>query len=389
MKICFVGPTMGECGGMQRVIAGAANALAQHHKVDLISYYNRQETSYYPLHPSIELINKNQSYITGKSLLRRAVQWVARQRKPVLPAALAAYAYYPKKMVSDLAETLQKGGYDCVIASGAQATIPLGMAAPKLKGMRLIGWHHNSYGIYFQTPGMAFYAQRKLAEKMLAQLDCLVTLTGRDALEYQEKMHLNCKYIYNPLSFRSEEKSDVSKKNLLFVSRLEVQQKGLDFLADIAEELFHRRGYRDWKLQIVGSGSGYRQLETWIQERKLMDQVELLGEQKEVQKFYCNASVFLSTSRWEGFGVVITEAMECGLPVVAFETDGPMEIISAGENGYLIPKYQVEQFADAVEKLMTDEELRWKMSRNAIKRAGDFYPEKVMEKWEELIRREA
>ena len=380
---------MGECGGMQRVIAGAANALAEHHKVDLISYYNRQETSYYPLHPSIELINKNQSYITGKSLLRRAVQWVVRQWKPVLPAALAAYAYYPKKMVSDLAETLQKGGYDCVIASGAQATIPLGMAAPKLKGMRLIGWHHNSYRIYFQTPGMAFYAQRKLAEKMLAQLDCLVTLTGRDALEYQEKMHLNCKYIYNPLSFRSEEKSDVSKKNLLFVSRLEVQQKGLDFLADIAEELFHRRGYRDWKLQIVGSGSGYRQLETWIQERKLMDQVELLGEQKEVQKFYWNASVFLSTSRWEGFGVVITEAMECGLPVVAFETDGPMEIISAGENGYLIPKYQVEQFADVVEKLMTDEELRWKMSRNAIKRAGDFYPEKVMEKWEELIRREA
>ena len=389
MKICFVGPTMGECGGMQRVIAGAASALAEHHKVDLISYYNRQETSYYPLHPSIDLINKNQSYITGKSLLRRVVQWVARRWKPVLPAALAAYAYYPKRMVSDLAETLQKGGYDCVIASGAQATIPLGMAASKLKGMRLIGWHHNSYGIYFQTPGMAFYAQRKLAEKMLAQLDCLVTLTGRDALEYQEKMHLNCKYIYNPLSFRSEEKSDVSKKNLLFVSRLEVQQKGLDFLTDIAEELFHKRGYRDWKLQVVGSGSGYGQLETWIRERKLMDQVELLGEQKEVQKFYCNASVFLSTSRWEGFGVVITEAMECGLPVVAFETDGPMEIISEGENVYLIPKYQVEQFADAVEKLMADEELRWKMSRNAIKRAGDFYPEKVMEKWEELIRREA
>jgi len=389
VKICFVGPTMGECGGMQRVIAGAANALAEHHEVDIISYYNKQKISYYPLHPSIHLINKNQSYITRKSLIRRMIQWVIRRWKPMLPATLAAYAYYPKKMVSDLVETLQKGDYDCVIASGAQATIPLGMAAPGLRGMRLIGWHHNSYGIYFQTPGMAFYSQRKLAEKMLAQLDCLVTLTSRDALEYKEQMHLNCEYIYNPLSFCSEEKSDVSQKNLLFVSRLEVQQKGLDFLIDIAEELFHRRGHRDWKLQIVGSGSGYEKLKTWIQERNLMDLVELLGEQKEVQKFYCNASVFLSTSRWEGFGVVITEAMECGLPVVAFETDGPMEIISEGENGYLIPKYQVEQFADAVEKLMTDEGLRWKMSRNAMKRAGDFYPEKVMEKWEELIKREA
>lgn len=214
----------------------------------------------------------------------------------------------------------------------------------------------------FERRGCGFYAQQRLAENALRKLDQLVSLTRRDAEEYQRNMGLPCTYIYNPLSFFSKEKSEVNQKNLLFVSRLEVQQKGLDFLADIADELFHRRGYRDWKLQIVGNGSGYEKLKTWIQERNLTDQVELLGEQKEVEPFYQNASAFLSTSRWEGFGVVITEAMECGLPVVAFETDGPMEILQNGENGYLIPNYELDKYADAVENLMKDEALRWKIS---------------------------
>ena len=87
-------------------------------------------------------------------------------------------------------------------------------------------------------------------------------------------------------------------------------------LLDIAEELFHHRGYGDWKLRIIGNGSGYKDTEEDIRRHGLEDQVELLGEREEVIPFYREASVFVSTSRWEGFGLVITEAMECGLPVV-------------------------------------------------------------------------
>ena len=83
--------------------------------------------------------------------------------------------------------------------------------------------------------------------------------------------------------------------------------------------------------------------------------------------------------------MVITEAMECGLPVVAFETDGPMEILQNGENGYLISNYDLDKYADAVENLMKDEALRWTMSRNAIKRARNFYPDKIVKEWEKVI----
>ncbi len=385
MKLCLMGPPLGECGGIQRVMVSVANELAKKYEVTLLSIQNPKENSYYGVDPSIRICNMNRDYGKKGQLLRRVVKKIVRSQSPILPASVAAWTYDPKDMVGDLQRILKEGQFDCVIASAVPCTLLLGLAAPGLRGIRLVGWHHNSFRIYFQTKGCGFYAQQRLAEKALGELDQLVSLTRKDAEEYQRNMGFPCTYIYNPLSFFSEKKSEVNQKNLLFVSRLEVQQKGLDFLVDIAEELFHRRGYRDWKLQIVGNGSGYESLKKWIQERNLEDQVELLGEQKEVQPFYQNASVFLSTSRWEGFGVVITEAMECGLPVVAFETDGPMEILQNGENGYLISNYDLDKYADAVENLMKDEALRWTMSRNAIKRARNFYPDKIVKEWEKVI----
>ena len=116
--------------------------------------------------------------------------------------------------------------------------------------------------------------------------------------------------------------------------------------------------------------------------------MDIVGEQKNVIDYYVNSSVFLSTSRWEGFGVVVTEAMECGLPVVSFKTDGPSEIITDQEDGYLIENYDLKQYADAIETLMTDVELRKKMSQNAQKRARDFYTERIAEEWEKLIENE-
>ena len=101
--------------------------------------------------------------------------------------------------------------------------------------------------------------------------------------------------------------------------------------------------------------------------------------------YYISSSIFLSTSRWEGFGLVVTEAMECGLPVVSFRTDGPSEIIQDGKNGFLIENYNIVSFADAVERLMMEENVRIEMSHNAILRAKDFHLQKILHEWEALI----
>ena len=139
---------------------------------------------------------------------------------------------------------------------------------------------------------------------------------------------------------------------------------------------------------IVGGGSGYETVNQWIKEKHLEENVDIVGEQKNVIDYYMNSSVFLSTSRWEGFGVVVTEAMECGLPVVSFKTDGPSEIITDQKDGYLIENYDLKKYADAVEALMTDADLRKRMSRNAQERAKDFYTDRIAEEWEKLIENE-
>ena len=103
-------------------------------------------------------------------------------------------------------------------------------------------------------------------------------------------------------------------------------------------------------------------------------------------KHYINASIFISTSRWEGFGLVITEAMECGLPVVAFNNSGPQEIIESMKNGILIEKYDIENMIENLIYLIDNKTVRCSIAKNAIERAQDFNMKNIMRKWIEILK---
>lgn len=385
MRICFFAPRMADCGGVQRVIATIANGFIRNHEVTIISLNNEKKTSFYPLDRRIHLLHYNGYVYNKKNIVSRVLRGIAKKYNLVLPVSVAQYIYYPQNVKEEFLRMLKQGQYDCIIAATIQCSVFLGVLAEHLQREILIGWHHNSFEIYFRTPVHGFYIQSKLAEQVLQKLDVVVTLTFHDSQEYKKETKINCQYIYNPLSFTSKKKADMSKKVLLYVGRLERKQKGIDLMIQIAEDLFHRRGYTDWKLKIVGDGSGFEDTKCQIEKYQLESFVELLGEKEQVIDYYTNASVFLSTSRWEGFGLVVIEAMECGLPVVSFQTDGPSEIIQDGKNGFLIENYDIVRFADAVERLMNEKETRVEMSKNAILRAKDFHLDHILREWEALI----
>ncbi len=385
MKIGFITPSLSACGGLQRVQALLANCLAQRHEVAIIALEDGKTPPYYALDQRIQVIYEDIFMRRRNRFPWGPVRAVAREHSLALPAWVARRAYYPAGTVREFRRRLEEGGYDCLVASTAFCSVLLGLMVEDLRGVRIIGWHHNSYSVYFQTPGKGAYIQQKLARKALKKLDALVTLTRQDREAYKRWMDIDGKYIYNPLSFSCEKKSEVSEKVLLFVGRLEIQQKGLDYLVRIADILFRQRGYTDWKLEIVGGGSGKDEIVHMIAEYGLENQIVLMGEKKDVKEYYTQASVFLCTSRWEGFGLVVTEAMECGLPVVSFRTDGPSEIVQSGKSGYLIENYNLEKFADAVERLMCDAGLRRKMSEQAAARAEHFSLVRVGEEWEKLL----
>ena len=365
MKIGFITPSLSECGGLQRVQTLLANYLSERHEVTVIVFENGKIPPYYELNQGIRVEYEDAFLQKRNRFPWGGVRIVARKWQFTLPPWIAQHSYYSTGIVRELQKKWREDRYDCLIASTAFCSILLGIMGEQLEGIKTIGWHHNSFSIYFQTPGKGAYIQKKLAKNVLKKLDALVTLTRQDKEAYKRWMEIDGKYIYNPLSFSCEKKSDVSGKTLLFVGRLEKQQKGLDFLMKIAKTLFCQRGHIDWKLEIVGDGSGKEELCRMIIEYGLEKQVVLVGKKQDVREYYTEASIFLCTSRWEGFGMVVTEAMECGLPVVSFKTDGPSEIICDGETGFLINNYDLRQFSDAVERLMENDGLRRKMAEQA------------------------
>jgi len=112
----------------------------------------------------------------------------------------------------------------------------------------------------------------------------------------------------------------------------------------------------------------------------------LYGPTVDVLKEYSTSSVFVLPSRYEGFGLVLIEAMACGVPVVSFDCEnGPRSIISDSFDGFLIPPFDIDAFAEKVILLMTNETLRKKMGENAKKSAIRYDIERIGLQWKQLF----
>ena len=170
---------------------------------------------------------------------------------------------------------------------------------------------------------------------------------------------------------------------MLFVGRLLRETKGLDLLVSILKLVFLQN--EDWQIDIIGDGTDMPFLKNTIKEMKWENRVHLLGEKKNIKEYYLRSSIFLLTSRWEGFGLVATEAMECGLPVVSFATSGPSEIISDAVDGFLIEKYDIASFAEKVLYLMEHDSVRLQMGNHAAINAKRYSKENIRKMWLKLL----
>ena len=142
----------------------------------------------------------------------------------------------------------------------------------------------------------------------------------------------------------------------------------------------------DWRLDVYGDGdrTPYEQL---IDDLKInRKSCQLHGRTDDVEKEYCNSSIFVLSSRFEGFGMVLTEAMACGLPVVSFDCPwGPRSIITDGEDGLLVENGNVEALASSLSKLMSDEILRQSISKAGLKNVRRFSIDYVADQWRRLF----
>ena len=126
---------------------------------------------------------------------------------------------------------------------------------------------------------------------------------------------------------------------------------------------------------------------------KLMDELSidkhrchLNSSLVDVESEYQRSSILIQPSRTEGFGLVLVEAMACGLPVVAFDCEnGPRSLIADGEDGFLIPAYDIEMFSDRLMLLMNDEKLRKEMGERGLAKSQKYHISKIAQQWKQLF----
>jgi glycosyltransferase involved in cell wall biosynthesis len=230
-------------------------------------------------------------------------------------------------------------------------------------------------------PGVASEVRRHYR-----RLDALAVLTDEDMRDYG-KLLGDCPTpvvrIPNSLPPMDGGTASLDAKVIVAAGRLNTQ-KGFDLLIPAFARI--AREHPDWQLRIYGRGPERPALQKLIVEHELYNNAFLMGPTRRLGTAMAGASVFALSSRFEGFGMVIVEAMSKGLPVVSFDCPrGPGEIIEDGVDGLLVPEGDVDAFATALLELVEDPARRRRMGAAALDTARAYDIDQVAPRWEELL----
>ncbi|EAI4304502.1 glycosyltransferase family 4 protein [Campylobacter lari] len=217
--------------------------------------------------------------------------------------------------------------------------------------------------------------------------DTLVVLSAKQ-IDQWRRYHKNVWVIPNFLPCISNIDSILTQKNILSIGRMTANdEKGFFRLIEIWKLVQKNVKYKEWTLTIVGEGEFKDTIENKIKEYKLENSIILKSFTKDIEKEYLNASVYIMTSKWEGFPMVLVEVSSYGVPLISFDINtGPSDIIENGKNGYLIEDGNLQEFTNKLCLLMDDENLRKQMGQRAKENIShNFSKEKVIQKWQELL----
>ena len=202
----------------------------------------------------------------------------------------------------------------------------------------------------------------------------MVTLTRSDAINWQ-RVSRNVHVIPNVVHLNDTGRySDCTNKRAIFVGRL-VEQKGIPDLIDVWRIVNQR--YPDWQLDVFGDG----QMDSFPEIKLLVH-----PPTRNIMEEYINSSMLLMTSVYEPFGLVLPEAMSCGLPVVAFDCPyGPADIIKHESTGFLVPNRDINLFADYVCQLIESQCFRQTFGTAGAKVAQQYHANNIMPRWQRLF----
>lgn len=378
MKIAYVIDSLASKGGAERILSEKMSYLAMHggYEVFVITCYQNpaRESNVYPLSEKVRQIDLNIPFYSQYS--------VGYPRR-----LLAKWRLY-RQLKKRLAEKVREINPDVLVGlSYFRADMVSGM---KCRAKKVVELHEaRFYTMTGKAPGRSLLSRlfmqiyrRWYLRVVEKRADVVVPLTNSDAYEWRRAKKVVV--IPNFTMMPVYDGQAVRGKRVIAVGRLE-WQKGFDRLVDIWAMV--GRNHPDWHLDIFGSGTQQEALQQQMASLGLTEQMTIHPFSNHIREEYLKSSVFVLTSRYEGFSLALLEAAQNGLPSVAFNCPfGPADLIAEGLSGFLVPNGDIPQFAERLEQLLNDETLRQRYSQYAVGYVQKFDIHAVMQQWESLLK---
>lgn len=369
MKICFFCDSVFSYGGVQRVLAVIAKELAKNSDVTILTLDDPELSN----NDIYELKNNKIDVVFFKfiainklsSLIHKPYSWVYKKFK--LKGRMTSNIYskssFPKKRRDELINKLNEIDADVIIGVHAFLSIKLATIRRQLNAKTVIGWMHNSYYAFFEKQPAYLDGIKWHFKYQMEKLDDIIVLTKTDAALFNDKLGLKTNVIYNPLTIIPGRRCDTEAKKFLAVGRLSTMHKGFDILINAFAKF--AKSNNEWTLDIVGDGPEKENLENLIAIENLQNRIKIHPFTKDIQSYYSAASVFILSSRWEGFPLVIMEALAHGLPIIASDIPVCKEFLSEKDFCYLYKNENISSLCNSMQKISSSTNLKEK-SINAI-----------------------
>jgi glycosyltransferase involved in cell wall biosynthesis len=372
MKIVYIVRSLHPVGGIERTLTDKANWMVAHgHEVMFVTYKQGNDSFYFPLDKRVQLHDLECSTFSMYKYPLYSRMFYYRKLQIT----------FRKRMKTILNEFMP----DIVVVAIPNAEDFLWDLIKVAKRTKIIIESHVAFEYFLMGKSLTdrllyvFFSPLKAIRKA----DMLIALTEHDAVCWRHHKAKNVQVVPNPVPYYADNDYNIEKEKgrIIVVGRL-ASQKRFDRLIEAFSLISDR--YPGWYIDIFGEGELREDLDSLIKEKGLKGRVNIMNFVHNIYPEYMRSQFLVLSSDFEGFGLVIVEAMACGLPIVSTDCPfGPSDIIDDGKTG-LLAKMDVQDLADKMEWMISHEEERLTMGENAYKKAAEFRQEVVMPRWENV-----
>ncbi len=375
MRIVYVLDTIRGLGGLERIIVTKANALAEidGNEVFILSIMKKDLPQVFEPSSKVHVINSDiinyRWNPAHSSLVNCLLSWSQKQR----------YRSQFQHQLSELSP-------DIVITCGKHDKYLY--PSKRNRKWKLIREFHGEKFIEVKDAPTRFL---KIVSHVTIFIDHLLNVSKCDRVivltneEFERNWQgkKNVMVMPNPVGFLCDTPSSLEQKIVISAGRLD-KLKNFSSLINAFKIVCGK--HNDWKLRIYGDGQERQNLEQQIVDQYLQNNVFLMGLAEDMRAAMTQSSVFAFTSLSEGFGLVLIEAMECGVPVVSYQCqNGPKDIITDGVDGFLVPVGDEQVLADKICTIIENHQLHQSMGRAAKEKAKNYQLNCIIDRWMSLF----